>query len=108
MVPADQVKLQDYIKTSMFNIDINVLGLRQLESFGLLPIKKPFIKFNVRSLLPPEKANAVSNIKTDPKETGPNPNLNTIISFSTELPLEKIYSPKLACEVFDYICKGLN
>ena len=37
-------------------MDINVLGLRQLESFGLMPIKKPFVKFRVKSLLPPEKA----------------------------------------------------
>lgn len=24
------------------------------------------------------------------------------------LPTEKLYCPKLACEVFDYICKGLS
>lgn len=42
--------------TKEYDMDINVLGLRQLESFGLMPIKKPFVKFRVKSLLPPEKA----------------------------------------------------
>jgi hypothetical protein len=50
------MKLADYIPMKEYTIEINVLGLRQLESFGLMPIKKPFIKFNIKSLLPPEKA----------------------------------------------------
>ena len=29
-----------------------------------MPVKKPFVKFNLRSLLPPEKAQAVTNNKT--------------------------------------------
>lgn len=67
MLKAESVNLGDNIRVGTFNIDINVLGLRQLESFGILPIRKPFIKFNIRSLLPPSRANAVTNIKTDPK-----------------------------------------
>jgi len=45
-----------------YSVDLNVLGLRELESFGLMPIKKPFIKFRIKSLLPPDKAQAVTNI----------------------------------------------
>ena len=54
--PVKYIKLSTYVPTKEYDLDINVLGLRQLESFGLMPIKKPFVKFRVKSLLPPEKA----------------------------------------------------
>ena len=54
--PAQYVNLSNEVPTKEYDLEINVLGLRQLESFGLMPIKKPFIKFAVKSLLPPEKA----------------------------------------------------
>lgn len=57
--PLNQVDLSEKVQTKSFNVDINVLGLRDLQSFGILPIKKPFIQFNIRSLLPPERAEAV-------------------------------------------------
>lgn len=55
-VPIDYLKLTEQIKFEEFNCEINILGLRNVESFGLMPVKKPFIKFNLRSLLPPDKA----------------------------------------------------
>lgn len=55
-IPIEYLKLTEEINYQDFNCEINVLGLRNLESFGLMPVKKPFIKFNLRSLLPPEKA----------------------------------------------------
>jgi len=63
-IPINYLKLTQEIEYRDFNCEINILGLRNLESFGLMPVKKPFIKFNLRSLLPPEKAQAVTNIKT--------------------------------------------
>lgn len=60
---------------------MNILGLRDLKSFGLLPIRKPFIKFNVKSLLPQEKALAVSNLKTDSAK-GKDPNYNIVLKFT--------------------------
>lgn len=54
--PTKYMKIGDLIPTQEYSIDINVLGLRDLQSFGLMPIKKPFIKFRLKSLLPPEKA----------------------------------------------------
>ena len=89
-------------------MDINVLGLRQLESFGLMPIKKPFVKFRVKSLLPPEKAQAVTNVSTDPNACGPNPNINTMLTFNVQLPIEELYCPSLACDCFDYVFMGLS
>jgi hypothetical protein len=53
-IPSEYLKLQDYLDFKEYTIEINALGLRNLQSFGLVPVKKPFIKFNLRSLLPPE------------------------------------------------------
>lgn len=73
-VPAAQIELnrpftinsQPYPMPSLqqeeFKCEIMVLGLRDLISTGLLPIKKAFVKFNLKSLLPPEKSKAVDNI----------------------------------------------
>jgi hypothetical protein len=93
--PLNYMKLEDEIEYKEQEVEINILGLRGLQSFGLMPVKKPFIKFNIRSLLPPEKAKAVTNIKTTPGDKGPNPNINTVISFLMKLPADKIFCPVL-------------
>lgn len=43
--------LRRSIERRIFNVDINVFGLRELQSFGLMPIRKPYIKFHVKSLM---------------------------------------------------------
>lgn len=53
-IPSEYLKLSDYLDFKEYTVEINALGLRNLQSFGLVPVKKPFIKFNLRSLLPPE------------------------------------------------------
>lgn len=45
-----------------FKCEIMALGLRELVSKGLLPVRKAFVKFNLKSLLPPEQAKAIENI----------------------------------------------
>lgn len=40
-------------ETTQIDVEINILGLRGLQSTGILPVKKPFIKFNLNSLVPP-------------------------------------------------------
>lgn len=82
--------------------------MRNLQSFGLLPVKKPFIKFNLRSLLPPEQSKAVTNVVTNPTDTGPNPNINTTVTFTMRLPSSGLFCPKLSCDVYDYVFKGLS
>ena len=47
-----------------FVLDINILGLRDLQSAGILPVKKAFIVFNLKSLVPPDDGRAIDNIKT--------------------------------------------
>ena len=41
------------VKFEEFKVEINVLGLRGLASPGLLEVKKAYIKFMLRSLVPP-------------------------------------------------------
>ncbi len=65
-IPAAELDLYETIDYKMMNVDLNILGLRHLVSAGLLPVKKAFIKFHVKSLLPPEKSKAVENVKTTP------------------------------------------
>ena len=93
-------------ETEDFLIEINVLGLRDVESCSLMPVKKPFVKFNLKSLLPPSMGGAVTNIKTQPSDSGPNPNINTTIKFSLQLPTDELFCPTLSCEVFDFIFQG--
>ena len=87
---------------------INVLGLRDLESIGIMPIQKAYIKFMVKSLTDPVKAGTLQNIKTVPNQPGSNPNLNTVIKFKVPLPTEELYTPKLSCTVYDQVFMGLS
>ena len=73
-----------------------------------MPIKKPFIRFSIKSMLPPEKAQAVTNVSTDPNACGPNPNINTMLTFNVQLPIEELYCPSLSCDAFDYVYMGFS
>jgi hypothetical protein len=48
-------------------------------STGLLPVKKAFVKFSVKSILPPAKAKAVADIFTEPGEGGADPNIRVTL-----------------------------
>lgn len=62
--PLKHMRIRDQVETPEFVIDINILGLRNLQSVGILPVKKAFIVFNLKSLVPPEDGTAIDNIKT--------------------------------------------
>ena len=94
-------------ETTEYQIEIIVLGLRDLESSGVLPVTKPFVKFNLKSLLPPSNSGAVENIETQPLSAGANPTLSTVIKFNIQLPCDPLYCPALTCGVYDYIYKGI-
>lgn len=87
---------------------INCLGLRELESIGLIPIQKAFVSFMVKSLTDPRTAGTIQNIKTMPGATGSNPNLNSIIKFSIPLPKDELYCPALSCTVYDQVFLGFS
>jgi len=59
-------------------------------------------------MLPPSISAAAKNIETAHNMPGPNPNLNTAIHFTCELPVEDLFCPSLTCEVFDFIFLGLS
>lgn len=50
------------LKIKEFKCKINILGLRELVSPGILPIRKSYVKFNLKSLLKAETAKGVENI----------------------------------------------
>ena len=84
-----------------YNVVINVLGLRDLLSTGLLPVKKAYIKFSVKSLLPPAQAKAVADIYTVPDEGGRDPNIRTTLKFSVNISSTPHYCPSMTCTTYD-------
>ena len=86
-----------------FKCEIVVLGLRSLISAGLLPVKKAYVKFGLKSLLAPDQAKAVANITTLPKEVGSNPTIRTTIQFEVKIPSDPTFTPRMTCDVYDHI-----
>ena len=58
------MNLKENVPFEEFVININILGLRDLQSVGILPVKKAYIVFNLKSLVPPDDGTALENIKT--------------------------------------------
>lgn len=84
-----------------YHFDITVLGMRDLVSPGLLPIKKAYLKFSVKSILPPAQSKAVNEIWTEPAQSGPDPNIKTTLKFIANMPGKEFYCPKMTCTVYD-------
>ena len=47
------VNLHENVAMKEFQVSLNVLGMRGLQSPGILPVKKAFVKFNLKGLVPP-------------------------------------------------------
>jgi hypothetical protein len=56
--------LRNEVDFDDFSVEITVLGLRSLQSVGILPVKKAYITFMLKSLVPPANAKAIENIST--------------------------------------------
>jgi hypothetical protein len=102
------LRLQDMVEMKEYQVDVNVLGLRDLQSVGILPVKKAFVIFNLKSLVNPDDGRALENVRTQPGPTGANPTLNSLVSFRIPLPTSPLFCPKLVCTVYDYIFMGFN
>jgi hypothetical protein len=50
-----------------------------LKSSGLLPVKKPTIKFHFNDLLPPKSDYHIEDFITQPGPSGANPTITTLI-----------------------------
>jgi len=59
---------------------MEILGLRGLQSPGILPVKKAFVNFKTKSLVPPHFS-AVQDVVTLPSAPGPNPTLRVTKCF---------------------------
>lgn len=104
--PLKYMNLTETVAFDDYHIEINILGLRNLQSVGILPVKKAFIIFNLKSLVPPNCSQAIENIKTQPGPPGPDPTINTCIKFNIPLPGDALFCPKLQCSVYDNIFKS--
>lgn len=91
------------LRQEEFRCEVIVLGLRGLVTTGLLPIRKAYLMFSLKSLLPPDQAKAIKNIYTQPRESGPNPNINTDLQFDIELPTDQHFCPRMTCYVHDQL-----
>ena len=107
-IPYNYVNLIKQVQFKDYEIELNILGLRDLHSGGILPVKKAFIIFNLTSLIPPNCGLSLKNVKTQPNAPGPNPTINTLIKFKLPLPSEPLFCPRLSCSVHDHIYKGLK
>ena len=95
-------------ETVPYSFEINLLGLRDLKPLSLLPVKKAFIKFDMNSLnVSGLSEETLQPIKTEPKDSGSNPTINTVIKFDVKLPKEDIFMPELQCEVYDHLLSGM-
>lgn len=103
-----QVGLERMITMREFNVNLNILGLRNLQSPGILPVKKAFISFNLQSLVPPKIGTSLRNLVTEPRAPGANPTINTLMSFKVPLPTDPLYCPRLSCQVFDNVFSGFS
>lgn len=72
------------VKKSRFFMKIKILGLRNLESLGVMPIRRPYIRINMNSLKTLDQANSevqMSNLVTEPKEHGNSPNIGLVLTY---------------------------
>lgn len=100
--------MEDQVEMKEFGVSMNILGLRGLQSPGLLPVRKAFLQFNLKSMVPPALGTNLSNIRTEPKMAGSDPTLNTLIEFNAPLPVDELFCPRMSCSVFDNIAMGFN
>jgi hypothetical protein len=91
-----------------YKVTMNILGLRNLQSAGMMPVKKANILFNLKSMVGPDVGNAIENMKTEPGAPGPDPTLNTLIEFSIDLPTDVLYCPRMSCTVYNNVMFGWN
>lgn len=61
----EEIDLDALVPKRENTISMNILGMRNLASPGLLPVKKAFIKFAIKSLVPPNGP-ALKDIMTTP------------------------------------------
>ena len=86
------------------HVKINILGLRDLESKGLFPVKTAGIKIATSSLKTVEsmqKGTAFSDLTAISKTSGDNPSIGTVLALSSDIPANKNLMPVISGNVFE-------
>ena len=100
-------QIQTIPETTPYTFEINILGLRDLKPFSMLPIKKAYINFEMDSLnISGDESESLPSKQTQPKNKGSNPTINDALKFDVNLPKDLKFMPQLQCRIFDYIFSG--
>lgn len=86
------------------HIKINILGLRDLESRGLFPVKTAGIKIATSSLKSVEsmqKGSGFSDLTAISKTSGDNPSIGTVLALSSDIPEDQNIMPVISGTVFE-------
>ena len=71
------IKLHQKLK---FVMRMNILGMRDLISLGILPVKRAFIKIDLNMFKSKDEGKGKKRVfKTIPKESGSDPNIGTVV-----------------------------
>ncbi len=93
---------------SKHHIKINILGLRNLQSSGLLPVKNVEVKINTSSIQTIDRMKegaAFTELIATSTGGGKNPSIGTVLSLAVLIPIDILHMPSLSCQVID---KGLR
>ena len=100
-------QIQTTPETIPYTFEINILGLRDLKPFSMLPIKKAYINFEMDSLnISGNESENLPSKQTQPKNKGSNPTINDALKFDVNLPKDLKFMPQLQCRIYDYIFRG--
>ena len=99
------------IERSKHHIKINILGLRNLQSTGILPVKRVKVKINtssVKKISKIQQGAAFTELIAVAKNSGANPTIGSILSLFVDLPINISNMPSLSCQVIDQGLKLFN
>ena len=105
-IPVKSYHLEHFVKKNQIVFEIQVLGLRGLQSVGILPVKKATMQFGFQQLLPAGTEVIAPNVHTDPGPAGANPTMNTLITTKMPLPEDRLLCPSMQVHVNDNILTG--
>ena len=93
-----------HMEKSKHHIKIGILGLRNLQSSGFLPVKRVKVKINTSSLKSIRKMRegaAFTDLVAVAKSKGSNPTIGSVLNMTVELPTDIANMPSLSCQVID-------
>ena len=96
------------IPKTRYRIKINMLGLRDLQSTGILPVRSVEVKIStssIKNLNNMKGGSGYSELSAVSKNGGNNPALGTVLNITAPLPKHILNMPIISCRVVD---KGIS